>query len=194
MPSEGEVQGLAALLEFQASRLASRTAPDGSPVLLADQSRTRWNRMLIRRGEEALRRAGDGPYAVQGAIAAHHAHAVRYEDTDWSAIAALYGQLLALTPSPVVALNWAVAVSMADGPKAALPLVDALSEDAALAGYHLLPSVRGELLERLGRGDEARREFEAAASMAGNSRDRALLLSKRRGARRARNDGFCRQL
>ncbi|MFE4372008.1 RNA polymerase sigma factor [Streptomyces sp. NPDC056835] len=178
MPEEPEVHGLAALLELQSSRIAARTGPDGEPVLLADQNRHKWNRMLILRGVESLRRAGHGPYSVQAAIAACHARAVRYEDTDWTAIAALYGRLMALTPSPVVELNRAVAVSMAEGPAAGLKLVDALTEGPALKGYHLLPSVRGDLLERLGRGEEARAEFERAASLTRNARERALLLER----------------
>ncbi|WP_438316965.1 RNA polymerase sigma factor [Streptomyces sp. HUAS TT3] len=182
VPDEPEVHGLAALLEFQASRTAARTGPGGEPVLLADQNRARWNRLLIRRGVEALSRAGSGPYSLQAAIAGCHARAVRYEDTDWAAIATLYGRLADLTPSPVVELNRAVAVSMADGPGAVLPLVDALAQDPALRGYHLLPSVRGDLLERLGRHEEARAEFERAASLTGNARERDLLL--RRAAHR----------
>ncbi|MEV4974324.1 RNA polymerase sigma factor [Streptomyces scopuliridis] len=178
MPAEPEVHGLAALLELQASRIAARTGPDGEPVLLADQNRHKWNRMLILRGVESLQRAGHGPYSVQAAIAACHARAVRYEDTDWTAIAALYGRLMALTPSPVVELNRAVAVSMAEGPTAGLKLVDALAEGPALKGYHLLPSVRGDLLERLGRKDEARAEFERAASLTRNARERGLLLER----------------
>ncbi|WP_405986629.1 RNA polymerase sigma factor [Streptomyces sp. NBC_00872] len=178
MPMEPEVHGLAALLEFQASRIAARTGPDGRPVLLADQNRSKWNRLFIRRGIEALHRAGDGPYSVQAAIAACHARTVRYEDTDWTAIAALYGRLMALVPSPVVALNRAVAVSMAEGPAAGLNLVDALAEEPALKGYHLLPSVRGDLLERLGRTKEARAEFERAASLTRNARERELLLER----------------
>ncbi|MFB7173081.1 RNA polymerase sigma factor [Streptomyces sp. NPDC056254] len=181
MPEEGEAHGLAALLEFQASRIAARTGPDGEPVLLADQNRARWNRMLIARGARAMSRAGSGPYALQAAIAGCHAAAVRYEDTDWTAIAALYGRLVQLTPSPVVELNRAVAVSMAQGPAAALPLVDALAREPALGAYHLLPSVRGDLLERLGRPSEARAEFERAASLTRNQRERTLLL--RRAAR-----------
>ncbi|MFD9454537.1 RNA polymerase sigma factor [Streptomyces sp. NPDC059985] len=175
MPREPEVHGLCALLEFQASRIATRTGPDGEPVLLADQNRARWNRLLIRRGVEALHRAGSGPYSLQAAIAGCHAAAVRYEDTDWAAIAALYGRLILLIPSPVIELNRAVAVSMADGPEAALPLVDALTAEPALRSYHLLPSVRGDLLERLGRGPEARAEFLRAASLTRNARERDLL-------------------
>ncbi|MFF4099640.1 RNA polymerase sigma factor [Streptomyces sp. NPDC001903] len=178
MPEEPEVHGLAALLEFQASRISARTGPGGEPVLLADQNRSKWNRMLIRRGALAMRHAGSGPYSVQAAIAGCHAEAVRYEDTDWVTIATLYGRLVELVPSPVVELNRAVAVSMAEGPEAALPLVDALAEEPALRAYHLLPSVRGDLLERLGRGEEARAEFERAASLTHNARERALLLGR----------------
>ncbi|MFC9582223.1 RNA polymerase sigma factor [Streptomyces yangpuensis] len=181
MPEEGEVHGLAALLEFQASRTAARTGPDGEPVLLADQNRARWNRLLIARGVRAMNRAGSGPYSLQAAIAGCHAAAVRYEDTDWARIAILYGRLAQLAPSPVVELNRAVAVSMADGPAAALPLVDALAEEPALSAYHLLPSVRGDLLERLGRPREARAEFERAAALTRNEQERTLLL--RRAAR-----------
>ncbi|MER6780873.1 MULTISPECIES: RNA polymerase sigma factor [unclassified Streptomyces] len=178
MPEEPEVHGLAALLEFQASRIPARTDPDGEPVLLADQNRSKWNRMLIRRGALAMRDAGSGPYSVQAAIAGCHAEAVRYEDTDWATIATLYGRLVELVPSPVVELNRAVAVSMAEGPEAALPLVDALADEPALRAYHLLPSVRGDLLERLGRGEEARAEFERAATLTRNARERALLLGR----------------
>lgn len=178
MPEEPEAHGLAALLEFQASRIATRTGPDGEPVLLADQNRSRWNRMLIHRGARALGRAGNGPYSVQAAIAGCHAAAVRYEDTDWPRIAALYGRLVQLIPSPVVELNRAVAVSMAEGPEAALPLVDALAREPALRAYHLLPSVRGDLLERLGRSEEARAEFERAASLTRNAQERTLLLGR----------------
>jgi len=178
VPAEPEVHGLVALLEFQASRTPARTGPDGEPVLLADQNRSRWNRMLIRRGLEALERAGDGPYSVQAAIAACHARPVRYEDTDWATIAALYDRLMTLMPSPVVALNRAVAVSMSEGPAAGLALVDELVDDPALTGYHLLPSVRGDLLERLSRREEAGAEFERAASMARNARERELLLER----------------
>ncbi|WP_240810829.1 RNA polymerase sigma factor [Streptomyces tendae] len=186
MPKEPEVHGLTALLELQASRTAARTGPDGAPVLLKDQNRARWNRLLIGRGVAALARADavasgpPGPYALQAAIAACHAHAYRYEETDWPRIAALYGLLAARTASPVVELNRAVAVSMAEGPEAALPLVDALTEVPALRDYHLLPSVRGDLLARLGRTDEARAEFTRAARLAGNARERELLLRRAR--------------
>ncbi|MGW7025975.1 RNA polymerase sigma factor [Streptomyces xanthophaeus] len=181
VPEEPEAHGLAALLEFQASRIATRTGPDGEPVLLADQNRARWNRLLIHRGVEALQHAGSGPYSVQAAIAGCHAAAVRYEDTDWSMIAVLYGRLVQLVPSPVVELNRAVAVSMAEGPAAALPLVDALAEEPVLRTYHLLPSVRGDLLERLGRPAEARAEFERAAALTRNAQERALLLRRAAG-------------
>ncbi|MEG8277005.1 sigma-70 family RNA polymerase sigma factor [Streptomyces sp. AHA2] len=184
MPKESEVHGLAALLEFQASRTAARTGPSGEPILLKDQNRSRWNRMLIARGVAALGRAeatasgAPGPYTLQAAIAACHAHAHTYEETDWTRIATLYGLLAARSPSPVVELNRAVAVSMAEGPGAALPLVDALAADAALREYHLLPSVRGDLLSRLGRRAEARTEFERAASLTRNERERDLLLRR----------------
>ncbi|MFI2611353.1 RNA polymerase sigma factor [Kitasatospora sp. NPDC018619] len=181
MPAEPEAHGLAALLEFQASRTAARTGPDGRPVLLAEQNRARWDGLLIRRGFDALQRAGTGPYSVQAAIAACHAKARRYADTDWATIAALYERLLALTPSPVVALNRAVAVSMARGPAAALELVDELAAEPALRGYHLLPSVRGDLLARLGRAAEARAEFERAAGLTRNERERELLLERAAG-------------
>ncbi|NGO72662.1 sigma-70 family RNA polymerase sigma factor [Streptomyces boncukensis] len=187
MPGESEVHGLVALLEFQASRIPARTGPDGAPVLLAEQHRARWDRLLMHRGIEALHRAGGelaGPYSVQAAIAACHARAARYEDTDWATIAALYGRLMALAPSPVVELNRAVAVSMADGPQAGLDLVDALAEEPALQDYHLLPSARGDLLERLGRNAEARAEFERAAALTRNARERDLLLA--RAGRQAR--------
>lgn len=178
MPKEPEVHGLAALLEFQASRIPARTGPDGEPVLLADQNRAKWNRLLIRRGVESLHRAGHGPYSLQAALAACHAQAVRYEDTDWTTIATLYGRLMTLTPSPVIELNRAVAVAMSQGPAAALEIVDALTDDPALKGYHLLPSVRGDLLERLGRPAEARAEFERAAAQTHNARERRLLLER----------------
>ncbi|MFI5630890.1 RNA polymerase sigma factor [Streptomyces sp. NPDC051664] len=183
MGQEPEVHGLVALLELQASRTAARTGPDGEPVLLADQNRSRWDRLLIRRGYAALERANalggaPGPYALQAAIAACHAHAVTYEETDWAVIATLYGLLAKAAPSPVVELNRAVAVSMAEGPEAGLVLVDAVAGDPALAAYHLLPSVRGDLLARLGRADEARAEFVRAAALTRNARERALLLAR----------------
>ncbi|MCX4989026.1 RNA polymerase sigma factor [Streptomyces sp. NBC_00568] len=186
MPKEPEVYALAALLELQESRAAARTGPDGEPVLLKDQNRRRWNRMLIRRGFTALGRSSavatgsPGPYALQAAIAACHAQAYTYEDTDWRQIATLYGLLAARAPSPVVELNRAVAVSMADGPGPALEIVDALAGEPALRDYHLLPSVRGDLLTRLGRTAEARAEFERAASLARNERERALLTARAR--------------
>jgi RNA polymerase sigma factor (sigma-70 family) len=183
MPDEPEVHGLVALMEIQASRLRARTGPDGEPVLLLDQNRARWDHVLIRRGLAALDRAialggARGPYALQAAIAACHARAVTPEATDWPRIAALYAVLAALIPSPVVELNRAVAVAMAFGPAAGLELVDALAGDPSLAHYHLLPSVRGDLLARLGRLDEARRELERAAALAGNARERDLLLAR----------------
>ncbi|QDI73335.1 RNA polymerase subunit sigma-24 [Streptomyces calvus] len=184
MPKEPEVHGLTALLEFQASRAAARTGPDGEPVLLKDQNRARWNRMLIARGAAALTRAdavgAPGPYVLQAAIAACHARAHRYEETDWPRIATLYALLAARAPSPVVELNRAVAVSMAEGPAAALPIVDALTGVPALRDYHLLPSVRGDLLARLGRTAEARSEFERAAALTRNEREREML--RRRAA------------
>ncbi|MFI1715514.1 RNA polymerase sigma factor [Streptomyces litmocidini] len=189
MPGESEVHGLCALLELQASRIPARTGPDGLPVLLAEQNRSRWNRLLVRRGYAALARAGDGraygPYALQAAIAACHARAASYEETDWATIAALYGRLGALAPSPVVELNRAVAVSMTEGPEAALRIVDALAAEPSLARYHLLPSVRGDLLVRLGRTDEARAEFERAAALTRNESERELLLGRARTSGRA---------
>ncbi|MET7321647.1 RNA polymerase sigma factor [Streptomyces sp. NPDC005549] len=189
MPKEPEVHGLTALLEFQSSRTAARTGPDGEPVLLKDQNRHRWNRLLIARGITALGHArattgsgAPGPYVLQAAIAACHATAHTYEETDWPRIAALYGLLAARVPSPVVELNRAVAVSMAEGPAPALALVDALAAERALRDYHLLPSVRGDLLLRLDRGGEARAEFERAASLTRNERERALLLRRAREA------------
>lgn len=187
MPREPEVHGLAALLELQASRSAARTGPKGEPVLLADQDRRHWNRPLIRRGFAALARAraastgGPGPYELQAAIAACHANAASYEETDWPQIVALYGLLAARAPSPVVELNRAVAVSMASGPAQALRLVDALADEPALKDYHLLPSVRGDLLLRLGRAAEARAEFERAAGLTRNERERELLLGRAAG-------------
>ncbi|MFE4859998.1 RNA polymerase sigma factor [Streptomyces sp. NPDC056670] len=189
MPKEPEVHGLAALLEFQASRIAARTGPGGMPVLLADQNRAKWNRLLVRRGVEALQRAGDGPYSVQAAIAACHAHALRYEDTDWASIALLYGRLMAMTPSPVIELNRAVAVAMSEGPEAGLRLVDALGDEPALKDYHLLPSVRGDLLERLGRPAEAKAEFERAAALTRNAREKELLLNRADANRRLAQGG-----
>jgi RNA polymerase sigma factor (sigma-70 family) len=178
MTAEPEVHGLEALMEFQASRIATRTDAHGEPVLLADQDRSRWNRMLIDRGVRALGLAGDGVYSIQAAIAGCHAVAIRYEDTDWATIAKFYERLATLTPSPVVELNRAVAVSMAEGPARGLELVDLLASEPALRDYHLLPSVRGDLLERLGRAEEARAEFQRAASIARNGRERDLLLRR----------------
>jgi RNA polymerase sigma factor (sigma-70 family) len=184
VPEEPEVHGLVALMEIQASRLRARTGPSGEPVLLADQDRARWDHLLVRRGLAALQRAeslagsAPGPYTLQAAIAACHGRARTAEATDWRRIVALYDALAALNPSPVVALNRAVAVAMADGPAAGLALVDALGTERALAGYHLLPSVRADLLQKLGRGPEARAEFERAASLTRNARERDLLLAR----------------
>ncbi|MFF5298934.1 RNA polymerase sigma factor [Streptomyces sp. NPDC013161] len=184
MPKEPEVHALASLLEFQASRSAARTGPDGDPVLLKDQNRRRWNRLLIARGITALGRAdatsagAPGPYALQAAIAACHAHAYTYDETDWPTIATLYALLAARSPSPVIELNRAVAVSMAEGPAPALEIVDTLASEPALRDYHLLPSVRGDLLLRLGRTTEAKAEFVRAASLARNERERQLLLRR----------------
>ncbi len=181
-PSEREVHGLVALMEIQASRTKARIGPRGEPVLLLDQDRGRWDHLLIGRGLAALARAealgGRGPYALQAAIAACHARARTAGETDWARIAALYGDLAGAAPSPVVELNRAVAVAMADGPAAGLALVDALAGEPALADYHLLPSVRGDLLAKLGRPDEAREEFERAAALAANRRERELLLAR----------------
>ncbi|MFF5838580.1 RNA polymerase sigma factor [[Kitasatospora] papulosa] len=189
MDREPEVHGLAALLELQASRTRARTGTDGTPLLLAEQNRARWDHLLIRRGFAALERAhalggAPGPYTLQAAIAACHARAARWSDTDWPVIAALYGRLVAVAPSPVVELNRAVAVSMAQGPEAGLALTDALLDDPALAGYHLLPSVRGDLLERLGRGEEARAAFVRASELTRNARERELLLARAEGVSR----------
>ncbi|MFF5508007.1 RNA polymerase sigma factor [[Kitasatospora] papulosa] len=189
MGREAEVHGLAALLELQASRTRARTGIDGTPLLLAEQNRARWDHLLIRRGFAALERAhalggAPGPYTLQAAIAACHARAARWSDTDWPVIAALYGRLVAVAPSPVVELNRAVAVSMAQGPEAGLALTDALLDDPALAGYHLLPSVRGDLLERLGRGEEARAAFVRASELTRNARERELLLARAEGVSR----------
>ncbi|MFD8217171.1 RNA polymerase sigma factor [Streptomyces sp. NPDC059697] len=189
MPKEPEVHGLVSLLELQESRAAARTGPSGEPVLLKDQSRRRWNRLLIRRGFAALGRASavttgpPGPYALQAAIAACHAQAYAYEDTDWRQIATLYGLLATRSPSPVVELNRAVAVSMAEGPAPALEIVDRLAGEPTLRDYHLLPSVRGDLLARLGRTAEARAEFERAAGLARNERERVLLEARARNCR-----------
>ncbi len=182
-PREPEVHGLVALMEIQASRLHARTAADGTPILLLDQDRTRWDRLLIRRGLASLERAermggADGNYALQAAIAACHARALRARDTDWKRVALLYARLAEVAPSPVAQLNRAVAVSMAEGPQAGLALVDALRDERALASYHLLPSVRGDLLFKLGRLHEARAEFERAAALTGNTREAELLRQR----------------
>jgi RNA polymerase sigma factor (sigma-70 family) len=184
-PSEPEAHGLVALMELQASRIPARTGRDGEMVTLLDQDRSRWNRLLITHGLAALARAESlsgsavsGPYVIQAALAACHARAFVAADTDWVRIATLYGILGSLTPSPVIELNRAVAVSMADGPAAALAMVDALAGEPALRTYHLLPSVRGDLLDRLGRRDEARAEFERAAAMTANAREHAHLLRR----------------
>jgi RNA polymerase sigma-70 factor (ECF subfamily) len=183
MPDEPEVHGLLALMEIQASRLPARLGPSGEPVLLLDQDRALWDRLLIQRGLAALERASaldgaGGKYGLQAAIAACHARARTPEETDWRRIATLYAVLAAVAPSPVVELNRAVALAMAFGPAAGLELVDRLSSDPALKGYHLLPSVRGDLLARLERHDEARAEFEHAASLTRNERERKLLLDR----------------
>ena len=185
VPAEPEVHGLVALMELQASRLRARVGPSGEPILLLDQDRARWDQLLVHRGLEALGRAeqlaaGRGPYTVQAAIAACHARARTAEETDWARIALLYAELGQLTPSPVVELNRAVAVAMASGPAAGLELVDALTSNKSLERYHLLPSVRGDLLEKLGRREEARAEFERAAELTRNARERRLLLERAR--------------
>ncbi|MBP1473493.1 RNA polymerase sigma factor [Frateuria sp. MAH-13] len=186
MPREPEVLGLLALMEIQASRSHARVGTDGRPVLLMEQNRALWDQLLIHRGLEALERAGrlggsDGAYTLQAAIAACHARAATAAATDWPRIAALYARLAQVAPSPVVELNRAVAVSMAEGPAAGLARVDALREVGALAGYHLLPAVRGDLLAKLGRGDEARAEFERAAQMTQNAQERAVMLDRAAG-------------
>ncbi|SIO48121.1 RNA polymerase sigma factor [Paraburkholderia phenazinium] len=182
---ESEVHGLVALMEIQASRTPARVDAQGRPVLLLDQDRSRWDTLLIRRGFAALERAqslggASGPYALQAALAACHARAHTADQTDWVQIVALYDALAQISPSPVVELNRAVAVGMAFGPAAALEIVDLLAADAALANYHWLPSVRADLLAKLGRGDEARAEFERAAAMTRNARERELLLERAR--------------
>jgi RNA polymerase sigma factor (sigma-70 family) len=182
-PREPEVHGLIALMEIQASRSGARTSSSGQPILLLDQDRSRWDQLLIRRGLTALARAEAlggalGPYALQASIAACHARARSAGETDWVRIVALYDALAQLAPSPVVELNRAVAISMAFGPDAALEIVDELVDDARLSAYHLLPSVRGDLLEKLGRFEEARSEFTRAAALAQNARERSLLLGR----------------
>ena len=185
-PEEPEVHGLVALMEIQASRASARVAPDGTPILLLEQDRTRWNQILIRRGLAALTRAeqlgsGLGPYALQAAIAACHARAGRAADTDWRKIAALYDELAELTPSPIIELNRAVAHTMAFGAEVGLRILEPLADAAALRNYHLLPSVRGDFLNKLGRFDEARAEFRRAAGMTQNVRERDLLLKRAAG-------------
>ena len=182
-PGEPEVHGLVALMEIQASRVRARVGPGGEPVLLLDQDRSRWDYVLIRRGLDALARAealggAAGPYAMQAAIAACHARARSGDETEWERIASLYDTLARLTPSPVIELNRAVAVSFARGPVAALEIVDALRSEPSLERYHLLPSVRGDLLAKLGREGEARAELERAASLTRNARERALLRAR----------------
>jgi RNA polymerase sigma-70 factor (ECF subfamily) len=185
VPREGEVHGLVALMEIQASRSRARIGPSGKPILLYDQNRALWDQLLIRRGLAALERAErvapeHGPYMLQAAIAACHARARTAPETNWRRIVTLYEQLARVMPSPIVELNLAVAVGMADGPQAGLHLVDRLASDPALQGYHLLPSVRGDLLAKLGRTDEARVEFERAAALTRNARERELLLARAR--------------
>jgi predicted RNA polymerase sigma factor len=182
-PKEPEVHGLVALMEIQASRSRARVGPGGEPVLLLDQDRARWDRLLIGRGLTALARAealgGErGPYALQGAIAACHARALEPQHTDWARIAELYFELSKVSPSPVVELNRAVALAMAFGPEVGLQLADELVAERALEGYHLLPSVRGDLLAKVGRVEEAGAEFERAASLTRNARERELLLER----------------
>ncbi len=185
VPNEPEAHGLIALMEIQSSRSKARVDAAGEPILLLDQDRSRWDRLLIGRGLAALARAeklgrARGPYAIQAQIAACHARAVTAGDTDWGRIVELYGDLAAIEPSPVIELNRAVALGMASGPAAGLELVDTLRDDPALQGYHLLPSVRGDFLRKLGRMDEARAEFERAASITRNARERNLLLERAR--------------
>jgi len=182
-PDEPEVHGLVALMEIQASRLGARQTASGEPILLLEQNRALWDRILIRRGLDALARAdalggARGPYALQAAIASCHARALEAQSTDWARIATLYSVLCEVEPSPIVELNRAVAVGMADGPAAGLVVVDALRGVSSLAGYHLLPAVRGDLLAKLGRNDEARAEFERAAALTRNDRERVLLLDR----------------
>ncbi len=193
-PDEPEVHGLAALMEIQSSRLAARTGPSGEPVLLLDQDRTRWDQLLIRRGLASLARAEElggppgglpGPYVLQAAIAACHARAFRPQETDWARITELYAVLADVMPSPIVELNRAVAVSMAFGPQAGLDLVDQLAAEPALRGYHLLPSVRGDLLTKLGRHAEAQAEFRRASELTANARERELTAQRARTAGQA---------
>jgi RNA polymerase sigma factor (sigma-70 family) len=190
VPSEPEVHGLVALMEIQASRSRARVGPSGEAILLLQQNRAHWDQLLIRRGLAALERAerlgaGLGPYTLQAAIAACHARALAPEDTDWSRIVTLYNALAQLAPSPIVGLNRAVAVSMACGPQAGLELLDRLATEPSLRTYHLLPSVRGDLLAKLNRFNEARAEFERAASLTRNARERKLLLERALAAQKA---------
>jgi RNA polymerase sigma factor (sigma-70 family) len=190
VPNEPEVHGLVALMEIQASRSAARVGPSGEPVLLLEQNRARWDQLLIRRGLAALERAeklggAKGPYALQAAIAACHARARTAEETDWARIAALYQELAQVSPSPVVELNRAVALGMAFGPAVGLELVDELTSEPSLRCYHLLPTVRGDLLAKLGRFEEAHAEFERAASLTRNNRERTLLLERAAACARA---------
>jgi predicted RNA polymerase sigma factor len=185
VPAAPEAHGLVALMEIQASRIPARTSPGGDPVTLLDQDRSRWNRLLITHGLAALAQArslskgqAGGPYVIQAELAACHARAFAAADTDWARIVALYDTLGRLTPSPVIELNRAVAVSMADGPAAALVITDALAGDSALRGYYLLPAVRGDLLARLGRAAQARAEFTSAAALTANASERAHLLRR----------------
>jgi len=189
VPQEPEAHGLVALMEIQASRTRARVGPSGEPIVLLDQNRARWDQVLIQRGIAALARAGelggaDGPYALQAAIAACHARARTPEETDWVRIASLYDALGRIVPSPVVELNRAVAHGMAYGPAAGLELVDALTSEPALSSYHLLPGARGDLLAKLGRFEEARPEFERAAALTRNLRERELFLERAAGSRR----------
>jgi predicted RNA polymerase sigma factor len=189
VPREPEVHGLVSLMEIQASRSTARLGPNGEPILLLDQDRARWDQLLIRRGLAALERAETlggalGPYALQAAIAACHARARTASDTDWPRIVALYDALAQLTPSPVVELNRAVAVGMAFGPAAGLELIDGLTSEPSLRAYHLLPSVRGDLLAKVGRYEEAAAEFKRAAALTRNARERALLLERAAAAAR----------
>ena len=182
-PNDAEAQGLTALLEIQASRLRARIGPSGEPILLADQNRALWDRLLIRRGLTALAAAerlspARGPYTAQAAIAACHARALSVDSTDWRRIVSIYDELASIMPSPVVELNRAVAVSRADGPAAGLVIVDRLMREPSLKDYHLLPGVRADLLVKLGRLDEARADFERAASLAQNDAERALLTKR----------------
>jgi RNA polymerase sigma factor (sigma-70 family) len=192
-PGEPEVHGLAALMEIQSSRLAARAGPEGEPILLLDQDRTRWDQLLIGRGLAALDRAIElggerGPHVLQASIAACHARAFRAELTDWARITELYGVLAEVMPSPIVELNRAVAVSMAFGPEAGLALVDQLAAEPSLRGYHLLPSVRGDLLMKLGRSAEAQAEFERARDMTANAKERALTEQRARSAAERASD------